>query len=135
MRVLLVEDNEINQQIAVELLQLVGLEIEVAHNGRVALQHLLQAEHDYDLLLMDLEMPDMDGHEATIAIRAQPRGVAAIGRPACHWYHRFRPTTSIVTRPPCVSVSITLLTVLAMMPRPEHLWTSVLWSIRPACLM
>ena len=41
--------------------------------------------------------------------------------PACHWYQRFRPIASIVTRPPCSKVSMTLFAVLAMMPRPLHL--------------
>ncbi len=68
--VLLVEDNEINQQIAVELLEVVGIGVDVANNGLEALQKLnSNAPGSYQLVLMDLEMPKMDGHEATLAIR------------------------------------------------------------------
>jgi signal transduction histidine kinase/DNA-binding response OmpR family regulator/HPt (histidine-containing phosphotransfer) domain-containing protein len=72
-RILLAEDNDINQQIALELLALVGIDADVANSGRESLNRLLEvgAQH-YDLVLMDLEMPDMDGHEATLAIRARP---------------------------------------------------------------
>ena len=76
--VLLAEDNDINQQIAVELLQVVGIEVDIANTGREALDKILVAGPDgYDLVLMDLEMPDMDGHEATIALR-QERQFAAL---------------------------------------------------------
>jgi CheY-like chemotaxis protein/HPt (histidine-containing phosphotransfer) domain-containing protein len=72
--ILLVEDNEINQQIAVELLDTIGVKVEVAGGGREALEKLEHANlKKYDLILMDLEMPDMDGHQATIAIRKQSR--------------------------------------------------------------
>ena len=74
-RVLLAEDNEINQQIAVELLQGVGVTIDVANNGREAWEKLGQAEGPlaYDLMLMDLQMPEMDGYQATAKIRSDPR--------------------------------------------------------------
>ncbi|MBI3230434.1 MAG: response regulator [Burkholderiales bacterium] len=76
--VLLAEDNDINQQIAVELLQVVGIEVALANTGREALDKLLAAgPNGFDLVLMDLEMPDMDGHEATIALR-QERQFAAL---------------------------------------------------------
>jgi|GEM_PF-3206796 len=69
--VLLVEDNEINQQVAVELLDMVGISTDVADNGEVALEKLRHAGPGaYDLVLMDLEMPGMDGHTATAHIRA-----------------------------------------------------------------
>lgn len=72
--VLLVEDNEINQQIAVELLDTVGIQVEVASGGQEALDKLTAAAPEtYDLVLMDLEMPGMDGHQATRLIRAQER--------------------------------------------------------------
>ncbi len=70
--VLLVEDNEINQQIAVELLETVGIKVEVASSGHEALARLEQVGPNYyDLILMDLEMPGMDGHQATQHIRSQ----------------------------------------------------------------
>jgi signal transduction histidine kinase/DNA-binding response OmpR family regulator len=72
--VLLAEDNDINQQIAVELLQLVGIEVEVAQNGREAVEKLMSAGPEaYKLVLMDLEMPEMDGYMATSTIRRDAR--------------------------------------------------------------
>jgi signal transduction histidine kinase/DNA-binding response OmpR family regulator/HAMP domain-containing protein len=75
MRVLLVEDNDINQQIACELLQSLDVEVEVAENGQQALD-LLAAAPDplpWALVFMDLQMPVLDGHQATLAIRQQAR--------------------------------------------------------------
>ena len=70
-RVLLVEDNELNQEVALSLLADTPLAIDVAENGAVALYKL--ARTDYDLVLMDMQMPVMDGLTATIEIRKQPR--------------------------------------------------------------
>lgn len=70
-RVLLVEDNEINQEVAVGLLVDSGMQVEVAENGRVALDRLA-IDPAFDAVLMDCMMPVMDGFEATRAIRAQP---------------------------------------------------------------
>ena len=71
---LLAEDNAINQQIAVELLEGVGATVDVANNGREAVDKLLAPGGDvrYDLVLMDLQMPEMDGYQATARIRAVP---------------------------------------------------------------
>ncbi|MFK7806450.1 MAG: response regulator [Saprospiraceae bacterium] len=66
--VLLVEDNKINIMVAMKFLKKWGLNVDVAENGQIALD-LIQ-EKDYDLVLMDLDMPVMDGYEATAAIRA-----------------------------------------------------------------
>jgi PAS domain S-box-containing protein len=76
--VLLVEDNEINQQLAVELLQDAGIAVEVANNGREAVDKLLGPETgpSYDMVLMDIQMPEMDGYEATALIRADSRFAA-----------------------------------------------------------
>jgi two-component system sensor histidine kinase/response regulator len=70
-RVLLVEDNDINQAVATHMLEEAGLAVEVAENGQVALDCLAQAS--YDLVLMDMQMPVMDGITATTAIRRTAR--------------------------------------------------------------
>ncbi|HEY0845510.1 MAG TPA: response regulator [Noviherbaspirillum sp.] len=73
-RVLLVEDNEVNQQIAREMLTATGLQVDVAANGRIALEKLFAGEPDtYDLVLMDIQMPEMGGHAATRRIRMEER--------------------------------------------------------------
>jgi signal transduction histidine kinase/DNA-binding response OmpR family regulator len=69
-RVLLVEDNDINIELARELLGEAGIVVTVAQDGREALRRL--AEQRFDIVLMDCQMPVMDGYEATRAIRAQP---------------------------------------------------------------
>jgi two-component system sensor histidine kinase/response regulator len=70
-RILLVEDNEINREVARELLTLAGLEVVEAHNGHEALDRL--AAGTFDAVLMDVQMPELDGVETVKAIRAQPR--------------------------------------------------------------
>jgi CheY-like chemotaxis protein len=70
-RVLLVEDNAINQELAVELLGGAGIAVSVADNGEQALAML--AAEPFDLVLMDCQMPVMDGYEATRALRREPR--------------------------------------------------------------
>lgn len=75
-RILLVEDNEVNQMVAIELLELVGFEVTVANHGREALQQLEQAltrQQPFDAVLMDIQMPVMDGYEATEVIREDDR--------------------------------------------------------------
>ncbi|RPH32809.1 MAG: PAS domain-containing sensor histidine kinase [Bacteroidales bacterium] len=66
-RILIVEDNEINKIIAEKFLTKWGMEVEHAENGQIALE--MHREMDFDLILMDLEMPIMSGYEATTVIR------------------------------------------------------------------
>jgi signal transduction histidine kinase/DNA-binding response OmpR family regulator len=68
-RILLVEDNEINQQIAIELLEGVGATVKVANNGREAVETLVDGPQPpaFDIVLMDLQMPEMDGYQAAAA--------------------------------------------------------------------
>ena len=68
-RILLVEDNELNREVAGELLSDVGVRVDTADNGQIALQRL--QEQAYDLVLMDMQMPVMDGLVATRLLRAQ----------------------------------------------------------------
>ena len=74
-RLLLVEDNEMNQELAAELLRQVGVELLIAANGREALD-LLARDDDFDGILMDCQMPVLDGYAATREIRSNPAHAA-----------------------------------------------------------
>ncbi|WNR44393.1 response regulator [Paenibacillus roseipurpureus] len=78
--VLLVEDNEINQQVAQEILQEMGIRVEVASNGYEALERTDRKR--YDAILMDLQMPFMDGFETTRTIRATDKATPIIAMTA-----------------------------------------------------
>ncbi len=93
-RILLVEDNTINQLVGVRLLESLGAEVDVAENGYVALSLLQQVGNFYDVVLMDLQMPVMDGLETTRQLRlieqftdlpviAMTANVMATDREAC----------------------------------------------------
>ncbi len=69
-RILLVEDNRINQEVAAELLEQAGMLVDTADNGLIALEKLRLTP--YDLVLMDIQMPVLDGMNATVEIRANP---------------------------------------------------------------
>lgn len=77
-RVLLVDDNELNREIAVEILGMLQLEVETAENGREAVEKFEAAEPGYySMIFMDVQMPVMNGYEATRTIRALSREDAA----------------------------------------------------------
>ena len=77
-RLLLVEDNELNREIAIELLKMTGITVDYAVNGKEALDKFLECGDIYDMILMDVQMPVMDGYQATEAIRKSGHPRAAV---------------------------------------------------------
>ncbi|HEY8022929.1 MAG TPA: response regulator, partial [Burkholderiaceae bacterium] len=73
LRLLLVEDNAINRQVAYELLTASGAQVQVANNGRLGVDAVVAAEPPFDAVLMDIQMPEMDGYAATAEIRRHAR--------------------------------------------------------------
>ena len=70
----MVEDNELNQEIARELLEMTGASVEIVNNGKQAVEKVMTSEEgEYSLIFMDIQMPIMNGYEATKAIRQLDR--------------------------------------------------------------
>ncbi len=69
--ILLVEDNLVNQEVALEIMECEGLQVDIANNGKEAVA--MVAEADFEAVLMDIQMPQMDGYEATQLIRKNPQ--------------------------------------------------------------
>jgi two-component system sensor histidine kinase/response regulator len=76
LRALLAEDNPANQMVAAELLSRLGIELEIANNGREAVDKVIAQPDRYAAVLMDVQMPEMDGLAATRAIRASPHAAS-----------------------------------------------------------
>ena len=119
-RVLLAEDNLLNQQVASEILAEVGVQVVVADNGRVALA--LAMEQSFDAILMDMQMPEMDGVEATRALLALPdwKAIPIIAMTA---------NAMSTDRQHCLDAG--MVDFVAKPVEPEHLFRTLLRWARP----
>ena len=122
-RILLAEDNEINQQISCELLRDAGFLVEVAENGLIALNMVQQSA--YDLVLMDMQMPIMDGLTATAAIRriARLQALPIVAMTA---------NAMAEHRSSCLKAGMN--DFLSKPINPDSLWSMLLKWIRPSSI-
>ncbi len=119
-RILLVEDNEINQELVLSLLKEAGFQVDTADNGRIALDMVQQS--DYDLVLMDMQMPVMDGVSATKEIRKLPKYTR---RPIIAM------TANAMQRDRDICRDAGMNDFIAKPFEPEQLWTALLKWIKP----
>ena len=120
-RLLVAEDNEVNQEVARALLTDAGFAVDVAANGRIAVE--MAGAGAYDLILMDMQMPEMDGLEATAAIRRLP-GLAAIPIVA------MTANAMASDRERCLAAG--MVDFVAKPIEPDELWAALLRWLRPA---
>ncbi|MDP3191713.1 response regulator [Rhodoferax sp.] len=123
-RVLLVEDNDLNQEVATELLRDAGLVVDLAENGQIALDKLKLV--DYDIVLMDMQMPVMDGVTATREIRKDERfkDLAIVAMTA---------NAMRADRERCIAAGMN--DHIAKPIEPEDLWQALLKWIKPQHMM
>ena len=119
-RVLLAEDNELNQQVASELLADAGIEVDIAGNGRIAVEQAQASS--YDLVLMDMQMPELDGLEATRQLRALP---SFVGLPIV----AMTANAMQADRERCLEAGMS--DFLAKPIEPDELWRVLLKWIKP----
>ena len=119
-RILLVEDNDLNQEVATELLCDAGFMVDLAKNGEIALERIRAG--DYDIVLMDMQMPVMDGLTATEEIRRDPRfnDLPVVAMTA---------NASRKDRDRCLAVGMN--DHVSKPIEPEKLWKALLQWIRP----
>jgi signal transduction histidine kinase/DNA-binding response OmpR family regulator/HPt (histidine-containing phosphotransfer) domain-containing protein len=119
-RVLLAEDNEVNQQVATELLMHAGLEVDIAWTGRDVVD--MVQHKTYDIVLLDMQMPEMDGVEAALALRAMPHlaGLPLVAMTA---------NVMQADRERCLAAGMN--DFLSKPIEPEALWHALLRWVRP----
>ena len=117
-RILLVEDNEINQEVALDLLRYAHFDVDLAENGRVALERLQHKE--YALVLMDMQMPVMDGITATIELRRSHAQLPVVAMTA---------NAQAADRQRCMEAGMN--DFIAKPIEPELLWQTLLKWIAP----